>query len=189
MRVAGESGLRWLAEARCTALLSFPSPTLSLRLSTDQGQPGRSRAFLGGFASRRWRRGGAGVGNRGSFLFFGCLPVDWSRAPVFLCRNWCIWRAYCAGVDLRWLEPTTGSTRYGISANKASFAHPLIWDALLLLLFLLAYHGGEGRRRSDGDFAGSGWWGLVQHLGAVLGGSYMSFPVSFHGGRGRFCLG
>jgi hypothetical protein len=78
---------------------------------------------------------------------------------VFLGRNWCIRRAYCAGVDLRRSEKTMGSTRYGISANKASFAHPLIWDALLLLLFLLAYRGGEGRRRSDGGLAGSGWWG------------------------------
>jgi hypothetical protein len=78
---------------------------------------------------------------------------------VFLGRNWCIRRVYCAGVDLRWSDKTMGSTRYGISANKASFTHPLIWDALLLLLFLLAYRGGEGRRRSDGGLAGSGWWG------------------------------
>jgi hypothetical protein len=67
-------------------VLTFPFlfSLLSPSLTAPRERPGRSRAFSGGFAGRRWRRRGAGVDIRFSFLVFGCMPVVWSRVQDLL---------------------------------------------------------------------------------------------------------
>jgi hypothetical protein len=87
------------------------------------------------------------------------VPVVWSRALVFSGEIWCYLVESLLWFLLRWLEVLTGASSPAISNNKPRVLQ--ILSATLLLLLLLAGHGGEGERhrREAADRFG-GWQGF-----------------------------
>jgi hypothetical protein len=134
-------------EAGRGAHFPFPLSVLTPSLTAPRERPGRSRAFSGGFACRRWRGRGAGVDIRLSLLVFGYMPVVWSRASSSSGQISSSSKCGSTAFLLRRPEWEVVLTPSTISANKACWCCLLICCCLVLLLLLLAGRGGEGVRR------------------------------------------